>query len=116
MLDMATFDRLGTGYVSVIEPKLDALEALCRRFGVRSLDLFGSAADDRFDPERSDIDLLVEFVATPPGGYARAYFGLRQGLEALLGRKVDLVTEPALKNPHLRRRVALEKRPLFPRP
>lgn len=104
-----------TGYASVVEPKLSALDALCRRFGVRQLDLFGSAADNRFDAARSDIDLLVEFEPTPPGGYAAAYFALREALETLFGREVDLVTKAALKNPHLRRRIIAEKRTLFPR-
>jgi uncharacterized protein len=113
---MATPHPTETGYAGIIEPRLSALDALCRRFGVRRLDLFGSAADDRFDPERSDIDLLVEFEPTPPGGYAAAYFGLREALGALFERKVDLVTEPALRNPYLRRRIASEKRTLFPLP
>ncbi len=111
---MLTSDSIGTGYATVIEPKLSALDALCRRFGVHRLDVFGSAVDDRFDPARSDIDLLVEFEPMPPGGYAAAFFGLRDALEALFGRNVDLVTEPALKNPHLRRRIESQKRALFP--
>ena len=39
----------------------EELQALCRRFHVRRLDLFGSAARGDFDPVRSDIDFLVEF-------------------------------------------------------
>jgi predicted nucleotidyltransferase len=95
---------------------LKALPALCRRFGVRRLDLFGSAATGGpFDPGRSDLDLLVTFDdGLPPAAYAKAYFGLRAALEALFGRPVDLLTEPALENPHLRRRVEAERRPLFP--
>lgn len=93
---------------------LDALPALCRRFGVRRLDLFGSAATGRFDPARSDLDFLVLFEHLPPGAYADAFFGLREGLEALFGRPVDLVTGAALGNPHFRRRVEAERRALFP--
>jgi uncharacterized protein len=104
------------GYAGIIEPKLSALDALCRQFGVRRLDLFGSAADGRFEPARSDIDLLVEFEPMPPGGYAAAYFSLHEALEALFERKVDLVTEPALKNPYLRQRIESQKRVLFPLP
>ena len=111
---MLTPHPIETGFVTVIEPKLLALDALCRRFGVHRLDVFGSAVDDRFDPARSDIDLLVEFQPMPPGGYAAAYFGLRDALGALFERSVDLVTESALKNPYLRRRIVSEKRPLFP--
>ena len=91
----------------------EALAALCRRHGVRRLDLFGSAATGGFDPARSDVDLLVELAELPPGDYADAYFGLLAGLEALFGRKVDLLTRAALVNPHLRRRVEAERRTLF---
>src|SRR4051794_40786260 len=90
-----------------------ALPALCRRFGVRQLDLFGSAATGRFDPARSDLDFLVVFEETPPAAYADAYFGLHAALEGLFGRKVDLVTGPALENPHFRRQVLAECRTLF---
>lgn len=94
---------------------LAALPALCRRFGVRRLDLFGSAATGRFDPARSDLDLFVAFdERLPPAAYAEAYFGLRAALEDLFGRPVDLLAEPALENPHLRRRIEAERQPLFP--
>jgi uncharacterized protein len=93
---------------------LARLSALCQRFGVRRLDLFGSATTGRFDPHRSDLDFLVSFDdMLPPGAYADAWFGLRVALEALFGRPVDLLTEAALENPYLRRRVEAERRPLF---
>jgi uncharacterized protein len=79
-----------------------ALEELCRRCHVRRLFLFGSAARDDFDPARSDVDFLVEFEPMPQGGYADAYFGLLEGLEALLGCEVDLVALAALRNPYMR--------------
>jgi uncharacterized protein len=50
----------------------------------------------------------------PPGGWAAAYFGLRDALETLFERVVDQVTEPALKNPYLRQRIEAQKRALFP--
>ena len=53
--------------------------ALCRRHGVRRLDLFGSAAAGRDRPGESDLDFLVEFDAHPPGGYADAYFCISPG-------------------------------------
>ena len=79
-----------------------ALEMLCRRYPVRSLFLFGSATRDDFDPRRSDVDLLVEFEALPPGGYADAYFGLREALADLFGRDVDLVALSAVRNPYIK--------------
>lgn len=92
----------------------EALEAACRRYRVRALDIFGSAATGHgFNAESSDVDLIVAFEPLTPAAYADAYFGLRAALEDLLGRPVDLLTETALENPYLRRRVAAERRPLF---
>jgi predicted nucleotidyltransferase len=94
----------------------EALARLCRRFRVRRLDLFGSAARGGFDPVRSDLDLLVSFEPMPPAAYADAYFGLKAALEEATGRSVDLLTEAALENPYLRRRIEAERRLLFEGP
>lgn len=87
--------------------------ALCRRFGVLRLDVFGSAATGDFDPTRSDVDFLVEL--DPPEGLSRfdAYFGLKEGLEALLARPVDLVAPSALANPYFAAAVERSREPLY---
>jgi predicted nucleotidyltransferase len=113
--DAAVGDRQSAG-VGAIYFDRQALDDLCRKFRVRRLDLFGSAAAGSFDPARSDVDLLVEFEAMAPSVYAKAYFDLCAAMEELLGRPVDLVTEAALANPYLRRRIEGERRPLFPPP
>lgn len=92
----------------------DTLAAVCRRFHVRRLSLFGSAVDGRFDPARSDLDFLVTFEELPNGAYADAYFGLQESLATLFGRKVDLVTESSLENPFLRRQIEAQRRQVFP--
>ncbi|MCC7017103.1 MAG: nucleotidyltransferase domain-containing protein [Rhodospirillales bacterium] len=81
------------------------LHVLCRRYRVRRLDLFGSAATGGYRPESSDLDFLVEFDPPAPGSYADAYFGLLEGLEQLFGRPVDLVVASAIKNPYFRESV-----------
>ena len=70
--------------------------------------------DGRFDPAHSDLDFLVAFEELPSALYADAYFGLREALARLFGREVDLVTEPALENPYLRRSVEAKRVRLFP--
>lgn len=100
----------------IVGAKLPALHELCRRFGVRRLDLFGSATTGRFDPARSDLDFLVEFEQSPAGGFAGAYFGLLAALEQLFDRDIDLLTEAALKNPYRRRRIEAEKLVLYRAP
>jgi predicted nucleotidyltransferase len=86
----------------------DAIAELCLRFGVTRLEVFGSAArGEDFDPARSDVDLLVEF--TPEARFDFAGFaGLKDALEALFGRRVDLVDRPAIeksRNPIRRRSI-----------
>ncbi len=83
----------------LLEQHRTQLEALCRRYGVRRLEVFGSAATGLAQSGESDLDFLVEFDPLPPGGYADAYFGLLESLEALYGRPVDLVVASAIRNP-----------------
>jgi len=78
------------------------LAALCRKYRVLRLDVFGSATADNFDEESSDVDLLVEFEEMPPADRADAYLGLLTAVEALLERRIDLVEMGAVRNPYLR--------------
>jgi len=91
--------------IPAIEERRPELAALCRRFGVRRLELFGSAAAGGFREEDSDLDFLVEFEPPLGPGYADRYFGLLEALEALFGRPVDLVVASAVKNPYFRESV-----------
>ena len=68
-------------------------DELRKRFGVKSLAVFGSVARGEAGPD-SDVDILVEFEGRAT--FDR-YMGLKFFLEDLLGRRVDLVTRKALK-------------------
>jgi uncharacterized protein len=89
------------------------LEAVCRRFRVRRLELFGSAATGQDRPGKSDLDFLVEFEPLPAAGYADTYFGLLEALESLFGRPVDLVVPSTIKNPYFRQSVERTKTLLY---
>jgi predicted nucleotidyltransferase len=72
-----------------------ALTELCRRQGVAKLSMFGSALRGDFDPDRSDVDLLVEFAP----GVSKSLFKLvrmQDELGDLFGREVDLTTPGSL--------------------
>jgi predicted nucleotidyltransferase len=69
---------------------------------VRRLELFGSGAREDFDPRESDLDFLVEFEPGDTRFAFDSYFGLKEELEALFGRSVDLVMPGAVRNPYLR--------------
>lgn len=90
----------------------DAIAALCRRHGVRRLDLFGSVASHN-DHAGSDYDFLVEFEPLPRGRYSEAYFGLMEGLQALLDAPVDLVVERAIRNPYFRKAIDAQRESLY---
>ena len=95
------------GPVEVDEGKL---AEVCRRYGVRELSVFGSAARGETQPE-SDIDLLVEFLPEAEPGLLD-HAGLMLDLSELLGRKVDLVSKNGLK-PLIRDSVIQEARRLY---
>ena len=75
---------------------------LCRRYGVSKLELFGSAARDDFDETQSDVDLFFEFDSVPMR-LADRFFGLKEELERLFGRSVDLVSSRDVRNPYFLR-------------
>ena len=100
--------------ISLVESKQDQLADLCRRYGVRRLELFGSAATGAFDPSRSDLDFLVEFLPQQElGPWLRHYFAFRAELVRLFGRPVDLVMAGAVKDPHFRRELERTRTPLY---
>lgn len=81
----------------------DALVALCRRWKIVRLALFGSVLRDDFGPD-SDVDVLVEFAEEALPGFFELS-DLSDELSVLLGgRRIDLVT-PAGLSPFLRERV-----------
>ncbi len=85
----------------LIEQHRDSIAELCRRYGVRRLEVFGSAARGTdFDFARSDVDFLVEFEPGIERGFAARYFAFEEALQKMLGRKVDLVDPTAIRNPY----------------
>ncbi len=100
---------------NVIDQHRKELTLLCRRFGAKRLDAFGSALRADFDASRSDLDFFVELDPLPPARYAEAYFALKEGLESLFGLPVDLITESSLANPFFRDRLAGERQTVYAR-
>ena len=98
---------------AVVESKRSQLAAVCSPFGVRRLEVFGSAARGDFDEARSDIDFLVEFDSNPKLGTLKAYFGLKEALEALFGRPVDLVSRDAVDNPYVAASIDQDRKLLY---
>jgi len=89
------------------------IEALCRRYHVRKLELFGSAASGEFDPDTSDIDFLVMFEELEPGVYADAYLGFYESLTALFDRRIELVSATAITNPYFLESIQRNRETLY---
>lgn len=93
----------------LIATRQDSIVALCHRFGVRRLEVFGSLLRDDFDSAKSDVDLVVEFGPDFPGGAVNQYFGLKDALEALFHRRVDLIELALMENSRLKRLIERSK-------
>lgn len=87
-----------------------ALVEVCRRYGVKELSLFGSAARGEMSPE-SDIDIMVEFEPGVRIGLVK-FESLIDELQSIAGRKVDLVTKHGLK-PWVRQSVLQDARVIY---
>lgn len=100
--------------IPLVEQHLHEIEVICREFGVVRLEVFGSAATGDFDPDRSDVDLIVEY---PPdydfGPWLARYQELKERFEELFGRPVDLVMSRAMRRPRFIARVNKSRRLLY---
>ncbi len=99
---------------ALIAANLDGIRALCVRYGVERLDVFGSITTDEFDPETSDVDFLVSYKsAVDLGPWLDEHLALKADLESLLGRDVDLIFDSPRRNPIFNRNVTETRRPVY---
>jgi predicted nucleotidyltransferase len=96
----------------LIDKNREAIIALCRLHGVRRLEAFGSILRGDFDAQRSDIDILVEFDPAVSASFEN-FLSLKESLEALFSRSVDLVELRAVRNRRLRHYIEQSKSPIY---
>jgi hypothetical protein len=96
----------------LIEGNLEEIGRLCRLHGVRKLEVFGSILRQDFDPQRSDVDVLVEFQPQLPNSFSN-FLDLKEALESLFGLRVDLVELRAIRNRRLRHHIEQSKSPVY---
>jgi predicted nucleotidyltransferase len=97
----------------IINEHATELDALCKRFRVRRLEVFGSVVTERFDASRSDLDFLVEFDNPTINDAADRFFGLLHALEDLFARRIDLVDLTAVENPYFLRAIEPSRTVLY---
>jgi uncharacterized protein len=100
--------------MKLIDSNKDRLIELCNNHKVKELYLFGSALTERFQ-DSSDIDLLIQFYPVDLMDYFDNYMDLKEKLEQLFNRPVDLVENQAIRNPIFRRIVDREKQLIYER-
>lgn len=100
--------------IAIVENRIAEIRKICAKYDVLRLEVFGSAATgEDFDPDKSDVDFLVEFRRTDAMNAADQYFGLLEELERVFQRHVDLVESRAMRNPYFIRGVNETRRPLY---
>lgn len=86
------------------ELQTQEINQLCETNKVKSLFAFGSITREDFN-ENSDIDLVVDFEENDPFKYTDLYFSLKNKLEDLFNRQVDLLEERAIRNKFFRQQL-----------
>lgn len=89
------------GTITLIHQNRTEIAALCQQFGMRKIELFGSATGPDFDEERSDLDFIVD-VGEYERGVAKRFLRFCSALEGLLGCPVDVITNRKIQNPYFR--------------
>lgn len=96
----------------LIDKNRKALHDLCRRHGVRKLELFGSILRSDFDDSRSDVDVLVEFQPGSGNSFGN-FLDLKEALESVFERPVDLVEVGTIRNRRLLHHINRSKSPIY---
>ena len=87
---------------------------VCQSLPIKRLGLFGSALTEKFT-SKSDIDILVVFEEDNDIDYFDKYFELKENLEKIFNKKVDLVIDKKFKNPYFQKAVDSSRRIIYER-
>ena len=90
------------------------INKVCGRYPVKRLALFGSVLTERFSRD-SDIDVLVMFEKKEGLDHFDVYFSLKEELEKVFGRSVDLVVEKKFQNPYFKRSLEKTRKTIYER-
>ena len=101
-------------FMNLIDNYRSQIIELCEDHKVKELYLFGSVLTDQFN-DSSDIDMLIQFNQVELLEYFDNYMDLKEKLEKMFNRQVDLVENQAVKNPIFRKVLDREKRLLYER-
>ena len=102
--------------MKLIELNMDKIIALCKKYKVAKLWVFGSILTPRFNAD-SDVDFSVDFDAETIKNdcldWAEIFFGFMHELENIIGRRIDLVCDDNIRNPHFRQELDSTKQLIY---
>ncbi|MBY5949516.1 nucleotidyltransferase domain-containing protein [Algoriphagus marincola] len=98
--------------MNILEVNREAINSLCEKHKVAKLYAFGSVLSSAFN-EESDVDFLVEFHIQNIDRYVTNFFTLKEGLETLFNREVDLIEYRSVSNPYFKEEIDETKSLLY---
>ncbi|MBQ9073738.1 MAG: nucleotidyltransferase domain-containing protein [Muribaculaceae bacterium] len=98
--------------MKLIENNIQHIFALCQKYKVSKLFVFGSILTDRFNHD-SDIDFLVDFKNNEIDDRFLNFFDFKYALQDLLGRDVDLVEGEVVSNPYFKQELEKTKHLIY---
>ncbi|MCR9082989.1 nucleotidyltransferase domain-containing protein [Algoriphagus sp. NF] len=98
--------------MNILEVNREAINSLCEKHKVAKLYAFGSVLSTAFN-EESDVDFLVEFHIQNIDRYVTNFFTLKEGLETLFNREVDLIEYRSVSNPYFKEEIDETKSLLY---
>lgn len=90
--------------MNISDKNIEQIKQICKDFRVKNFSVIGSVLTDNFSSD-SDIDFVVDFDEKDPFKYTDLYFQLKEKLEQILKRQVDLIEERGIKNPFFRKEI-----------
>ena len=94
--------------MNISAKNLERIKALCKKYKVKNFSVFGSVLTDKFS-QSSDIDFIVDFEEKDPLKYTDLYFQLKDKLQEIFKRQIDLIEERGIKNTIFRKEIDQSK-------
>ena len=91
-------------YMNISDKNIEQIKQICKEYRVKKFSVFGSVLTENFSSD-SDIDFVVDFDEKDPFKYTDLYFQLKEELEQILKRQIDLIEERGIKNPFFRKEI-----------
>lgn len=94
--------------MKISKKNIGQIKQVCKKYKVKKFSVFGSVLTEKFSTD-SDIDFVVDFSENDPIKYTDLYFQLKDKLEQILNRPVDLIEERGIKNSFFKKEIDKSK-------